>query len=94
MPDTIDRVARAAAAERLLADPLLAEALDEFERTMVDKIAETPARDDDGRTRLAFGIQALRKVRKHLKLVIQAGKVAALNAANDVASDNKRRWPF
>lgn len=94
MSDDIDKKARAEHAERLLGDPLLNEAWAELERALVDKIVEAPARDDDGRTRCAYGIQVGRKVRQHLHKIIQEGKSAAIRAANDIAADQKRRWPF
>lgn len=87
-----EREIRAEAAKRLLNDPLLNEALDMFEKSLMEKIVTAPARDDEGRARCAYGLQALRHVRKHLRRVIADGKMAAINAANDVAKGPRRRF--
>ncbi len=83
---------RATDAERLLNDALLKEAFDTYEKALIDRAIQAPARDDDARTRCMMAVQVLRKVRKHLESVVYEGKKAA-QAANDIATDpNKRRW--
>jgi len=83
---------RAADAERLLNDALLKEAFEAYEKALVDRAIEAPARDDEARTRCLMAVQVLRKVRKHLKSVVYDGEKAA-KAADDIATDpNKRRW--
>jgi hypothetical protein len=91
MTDAVDRQARAEAADRLLRDPMLVEALDAMEAALLEKIVEAPARDDEGRRYAAFAIQAARKFRRHLASVIAGGKTAAINAANDIARDAPAR---
>jgi hypothetical protein len=90
MTDAVDRQARAEAADRLLRDPMLVEALDAMEAALLEKIVQAPARDDEGRRLAAFALQSARKVRKHLHAIIADGKTAAINAANDIGQ--KRSW--
>lgn len=87
MADAIERQARAEAAARLLADPLLSEAFATFEQALLARALEAPARDDDGRRRCLDAVMTLRKVKANLESVIAGGKTAAINAARVVAPD-------
>jgi hypothetical protein len=62
-----------------------------MEAALLEKIIQAPARDDEGRRLAAFALQAARKVRQHLRMVIADGKTAAINAANDIADGRRRR---
>lgn len=90
--DEIDRSARAEEAERLLNERLLKEAFDVFEKALLDRALKAPARDDEGRRLALQGVQVCRKVRGHLSSVIKEGKIAAANAARDIAPEPARLW--
>lgn len=92
MTDLIERQARAEEAERLLREPMLNEAFEAFEQALLNRALEAPARDDDARRRCLDAVMTLRRVRGHLRSVINDGKAAAYNAANDIANGGKRTW--
>ena len=76
----------AADATRLINDPVLKECFDAYEKALVERAIEAPARDDDARTRCMMAIQTLRRVRKHLDRLIFDGKSAAMQAADNIAT--------
>lgn len=78
--DLIDKletaVYRAAKAKALIEDPLLVETLTKLEDSYVSAWKLTPARDTDARERFWHGVQAVGKLRDHMGLIIQDGKLA------------------
>lgn len=90
--DATERQARAEQAERLINDKLLIEAFDKFEQALLDRALQAPARDDEGRKLALQGVQVCRKVRSHLDAVIKEGKIAAINAAKDIAPAPPTQW--
>lgn len=69
-------VTRAAHAERLLADDLLKEAFDALDRDYLEAWRLTAVRDTDARERLWQAVQIVGKIKDHLSIVAQNGKMA------------------
>jgi hypothetical protein len=80
---------RAARAETLLRDELLAEAFDILDQEYVKAWRATAARDDDARERLWQAVQIVAKVRDHLASAVANGKLAQ-RELNDLAERKKR----
>ncbi len=78
-----EKLARGESAKRILADPLVIEALATIESEVVETMLSCPQRDDEGMRRLqSIAIQA-RKFKGILQGCIEAGKL--------VSSDLKER---
>ena len=71
-----DDVQRGQEAERLLANPLLAEAFAAFEQRILDALRSAD-RDDRERQKLCDLLVAATAVRKHLERLVKDGKLAA-----------------
>jgi len=67
---------RAARAQALLGDELLAEAFETLDREYLKAWRVTAARDTDARERLWQAVQIVAKVRDHLGTVVNNGKLA------------------
>jgi hypothetical protein len=68
--------AKAARAASLLENDLLTEAFARLEADYIAAWKLTPARDNDGRERLWQAVQIVGKVKDHLAIVIENGKLA------------------
>ena len=68
---------RANAAARLLADPLVIEALATIERDVIECFYACPVRDDEGRRILQRDLQLARQFKGILQGAIEKGKLAA-----------------
>jgi hypothetical protein len=69
-------LARAARAQALLEDELLAEAFAALETRYVDEWRATQFRDTDARERLWQAVNVLRKVKDHLGRILADGRLA------------------
>lgn len=67
---------RAAKAERILKDPLLAEAYELVKQELMRKWESSPVRDKDGREYLFLMIKATNDARGYLEQAVRDGKVA------------------
>jgi hypothetical protein len=67
---------RAARAQALLNDELLTEAFDTITRSYLDAWSTTEIKDQDKRERLWHAVQVAGKVKRHLRQVIDGGKLA------------------
>lgn len=85
-----DEITRAEAAKRILAEPLLAEALDTIEREIVDMWAACPARDVEGREELWKFNATARKFRALLLGYIETGKLAKVRLEEKSAAQRIR----
>ncbi len=83
---------RAARADVLLRDELLAEAFATLERDYVKAWRETAARDTDARERLWQAVQIVAKVRDHLTSVVNNGKLAERELA--ALAGRRKRFGF
>lgn len=93
--DATERTARAEEAERLMSSRLLKEAFDDFEKQLTERILQAPTdpkKGDEIRRRAADAVMVCRNVRKYLKNVAAEGKVAAANAAREIAPQPRNRW--
>lgn len=72
---------RGAQAERLLSDELLAESFNTLEEKYINSWIATDARDTDARERLFQAVHVVRKVRDHLRVVMQRGEIEAKRIA-------------
>jgi len=81
-PEQEDQLARetgrAADAERLMNTPLLREALDTLERTIVDQWKASPIRDVEGQQYLRLMQKTMTDIRKYLQDIMATGKMAAI----------------
>lgn len=75
MSDAITDIQRGDNAERLLRDPLIAEAFDIIRAEYIAAWENAPARDTEGRERIWAHLQALGKVKGHLESVVATGKI-------------------
>jgi hypothetical protein len=85
-----EAIGRAARAQRLVEDALLAEAFDALDRDYVKAWRESHARDTDARERLWQAVQIVAKVRSHLSTVVNHGKLAQ-RELDDLAARERRR---
>ena len=69
-------ITRANAAERLLSDPIIVEALATIERDVIECFYACPVRDDEGRRILQRDLQLARQFRGILQGAIERGKLA------------------
>lgn len=83
-------IARGKRAELLLKDELLVEALDKLKASYIDGWEHSGARDSDGRERVWQAVQVLGKVREHLSIVMNNGKLAQ-RELDDLAKPQKSR---
>lgn len=67
---------RAVRAKALMEDPLIKEAFSALEGEYYEFWKKTPIRDQDARERIFHAIQVLGKVRGHLEIIIEDGKIA------------------
>jgi hypothetical protein len=85
-----EAIGRAARAQRLVDDELLAEAFDTLDRDYVKAWRESHARDTDARERLWQAVQIVAKVRSHLSTVVNHGKLAQ-RELDELAARERRR---
>lgn len=71
-----DKIERATKAERLINDPLFAEAFENTRQAIFHKIEQTPIRDDEGLKHLRLCLKLLQDVRANLVSILNDGKVA------------------
>jgi hypothetical protein len=88
-----EALARAARAQRLLDDELLAEAFDTLDREYVKAWRESYARDTDARERLWQAVQIVAKVRSHLSVALNNGNIAQ-RELDELAARERRRLFF
>ena len=69
-------VSRAARAKMLMDDELMLEAFSRLETEYVNYWKATPVRDQDARERVWHAIQVIGKVKGHLQIVLDDGKLA------------------
>ncbi len=69
------KIERAARAEKLLADPLLAEAFTALRMTILDNIEKAPIRDKAGVHECRLMLKVLTSIRNHLDSAVRDGKV-------------------
>jgi hypothetical protein len=84
--------ARAARAQRLIEDDLLAEAFTSLETAYIAAWRATTIEDVSGREKLFLAINVVGKVRDHLNTVVNDGKLAQaeLKALAETAERKKR----
>jgi hypothetical protein len=85
-----EALGRAARAQRLVDDELLAEAFDTLDRDYGKAWRESHARDTDARERLWQAVQIVAKVRSHLSAVVNHGKLAQ-RELDELAARERRR---
>ncbi|MEH2501234.1 hypothetical protein V1290_000045 [Bradyrhizobium sp. AZCC 1578] len=85
--------ARAARAQRLLEDELLAEAFTSLESSYTSAWRATTIDDVSGREKLFLAINIVGKVRDHLTTVVNNGKLAA-KELKDLAETAERKKRF
>jgi hypothetical protein len=78
-------IRRADDAERLLSEPLMKEAFDAVESTLIAHIKRVAVGDSDAQRDLIVSLQLLGKVRGYLQSVIDTGKMARLD-------EEKKSW--
>ena len=67
---------RALNAQRLLDDELLKECFDTLEKVYSEELFTTGVRDNQAREALYIAVNVVRKVRNHLNIIVQGGKLA------------------
>lgn len=82
-------IARGKRAELLLKDELLTECFTEIEKTYIEGWKRTPVRDTELRERFWQGVQVVGKVREHLIMVANNGKLEQ-RELDDLAAPQKR----
>lgn len=79
---TIQEVSRGAQAAELLEHPLLVEALETYEKRVIEQWMNTTPRDVDDRERLYQMLLASKSFQHELKTHIETGKLASLTPNN------------
>jgi len=69
-------VSRGARANALMNDDLVSGALTQLEADYITAWSQTAPRDTDARERLWHAVQATRKFRDHLRMIVADGKLA------------------
>jgi len=77
-------IQRGEKAAQLLAEPLLRDAFSALQQECMDKWQNSPARDAEGREKLFLMLQASLRVEKHLKSLMESGKMASATLAQRV----------
>jgi len=76
---TLDRaevaILRGEQAQRLLDDPILADAFATIEQEYIEQWQNSPARDAEGREKLYMMLKLLQRVKGHLSQVVDTGKL-------------------
>ena len=95
MPDEIalqKDVTRAARASSLIGNDLLADAFQALEQSYIDFWRATKPEDEQAREKAYLAINVIGKVRDHLEIVVQNGKLAQaeLNRLHAEAERKKR----
>lgn len=78
-----DAATRAAAAKRLLSDPLLVEVLDSIEAAAVVVWRSTGPADTDARERAYYTVKASERVRNTLQGIVDNGLIEASRASRE-----------
>jgi hypothetical protein len=71
----LNKIERAQKAERILTDPLFAEAFENTRQAIFQKIESTPIRDDEGLKHLRLSLKLLQDVRANLTAILNDGKI-------------------
>lgn len=74
-------IQRGERAAQILAEPIVADALDTIEREYIEKWKSSPVRDEEGREKLWLMVMTLHRFRSELALVIDTGQVAKATLA-------------
>lgn len=85
-----DKIQRAEKAERILQDPLFAEAFENTRQAIFAQIERTPIRDDEGLKHLRLCLKLLTDVRANLTAVLNDGKVAEFRMEQTKSIPNLR----
>lgn len=89
-----ETIARAAGAARLLADPLLNEALSLIETEIIEAFHACPVRDTDGMRILQTNLRMARQFKGVLQGAIERGKLAASDLMAKESFADKTRGVF
>lgn len=73
-----EEIRRANEAERLLNDPLMAEAFQVTETAIVEALKRAPVADHTTQHELVLSLQVLARIKGHLTTAVQTGKLARL----------------
>lgn len=73
-----EEIRRANEAERLLNDPLMAEAFQITETAIVEALKRAPVADHTTQHELVLSLQVLARIKGHLTTAVQTGKLARL----------------
>lgn len=73
--DDISSIDRATRAQKLLQDPLLADAFEKVRLAILSAFESSPARDAEGREHLFQRLKALNDARGYLEQAVRDGKV-------------------
>lgn len=83
--DREEKIQRAAAAERLLSEPLLKEAFEKLDAGYVQLWRNS--QDERVLAYAHFGVKAIAAIRRHLELTVQTGKIAE----SELRFENEKR---
>jgi hypothetical protein len=85
-------IRRGDAAERIMNDELVKEALFRLRAECVEQWEQTPVRDTEGRERLWTMYRLAQKFEAHFRALIESGQLASRRVA-DLEAERKM-WPF
>lgn len=68
-------IARAAKAQEALENPLIAEALDAWDKEITEAWKNSPLRDAEGREKLRLMLEASKTFKAHLTKVMETGQI-------------------
>ena len=88
-----EAAARAARAQELLDNELLAEAFESLEKNYIAALRATTIDDAAGREKLFLAINIVGKVRNHLASVVANGRLAEAEL-KELAHVAERKWRF
>lgn len=86
-----EEVQRGLEAERLLREPLLVEAFEKLEQEYIRAWRSSPARDAEGREKLFLMQGCLTKVRDHLRIAMENGKLTQKRSLSETAREIGRK---
>jgi hypothetical protein len=84
-------IRRGEEAKRVLAEPLLAEAFEAIEATLIDAMRRVDVGAKDRHQDLIVSLQLLGKVRGYLTDIVQTGKMAAMTEERETLLEKAKR---
>lgn len=88
----LEQIHRAAHAQALKDNPVLAEALDAWKTDLMKAWEQSPARDAEGREKLYLMVHAAEKFKTYVEAMVDSGKLLTNHAVESAIQPPSRGW--